>query len=152
MPFCLSCGRDKHQSEFHPDGRRASGFSDVCEECFSTAQLARHRDDKRRYRQEDPEKVRNDYRRGQLRRDYGITQERVDELLAKQGGCAICKSDHPNWDKGWHVDHDHSCCESTPICGGCIRGILCHRCNMMIGLAKDDPARLRAAADYLEGE
>ncbi|HEY2267528.1 MAG TPA: endonuclease domain-containing protein [Streptosporangiaceae bacterium] len=44
-----------------------------------------------------------------------------------------------------HADHD-------PVNGqrGEFRGILCGRCNIGMGQFDHDPARLRAAADYLE--
>lgn len=41
------------------------------------------------------------------------------------------------------VDH----CHTT----GRIRGLLCHRCNVLLGLAKDDLGILKSAAGYLEG-
>jgi hypothetical protein len=40
------------------------------------------------------------------------------------------------------IDHDHKT--------GAFRGLLCEACNRAIGFMSDDPARLRAAADYLE--
>ena len=74
---------------------------------------------------------------------YGITPEQFAERLESQGGrCAICRTDTPGGKGGWHVDHDHVT--------GVIRGLLCHRCNLMLGNAADDPARLRAAVAYLE--
>lgn len=75
---------------------------------------------------------------------YGITPEQYAALLAKQDGrCAICRS--ADWPGKWkrpNVDHDHA--------GGAVRGLLCGNCNNGIGMFGDDPARLRAAANYLE--
>jgi hypothetical protein len=75
---------------------------------------------------------------------YGLSRERFEALLAEQGGgCAICHTaDWPGKDNRPHVDHDHAT--------GNVRGILCGGCNNGLGNFADDPARLRAAADYLE--
>lgn len=59
-------------------------------------------------------------------------------LEREQGGqCAICPRG-----ENLHLDH----CHTT----GKVRGFLCQRHNMGIGLLDDDPAILRAAAVYLE--
>ncbi len=74
----------------------------------------------------------------------GITYAERDQLLASQGGkCALCRG-LPTMKKriGWHVDHIHG----TKF----IRGVLCHRCNLALGLFRDDPKELRRAAMYLE--
>ena len=82
------------------------------------------------------------------RRAYGITPDEYAALLESQGGvCAICKQ--PETTKrggllvGLAVDHDHG--------SGRVRGILCTNCNQGLGRFADDPARLRAAGDYLSG-
>ena len=73
-----------------------------------------------------------------LRRTYGITVEEHDRLLAQQDGkCAVCGDDNPT-----HTDHDHV--------SGKVRGLLCGRCNLGIGLFLDDPVRMEAAMEYLE--
>lgn len=51
--------------------------------------------------------------------------------------CAICGRADPS-----HWDHDHQT--------GVWRELLCRGCNIGLGHFGDDPARLRAAADYLE--
>ena len=87
-------------------------------------------------------------RRGQLdynrRYKYGLTTEQFDALLAGQGGvCAICGTlEWMGRGNAPHTDHDHAT--------GRVRGVLCGNCNNGIGMFGDDPARLRAAADYLE--
>lgn len=86
-------------------------------------------------------------KRAALKALYGLTLDGVQELLASQdGNCAVCGEpiqldlDHRS---AWHVDH----CHDT----GTIRGILHGPCNSMLGLAGDNPERLRQGAAYLEG-
>ena len=69
---------------------------------------------------------------------YGITIEQWDEMvIAQTGRCAIC--DLPC---DLVVDHCH---ESSRV-----RELLCGTCNAGLGQFKDDPVRMRAAADYIE--
>ncbi|MEU2349618.1 endonuclease VII domain-containing protein [Modestobacter sp. NPDC049651] len=73
-----------------------------------------------------------------LKRRYGITAEEADGMLAAQGGlCAICRAA-----PAAHVDHDHGT--------GAVRALLCFNCNGGLGQFRDDPAVLRAAAEYVE--
>lgn len=82
---------------------------------------------------------------GYARRYYtGEHAQAVAVRLEQQGGrCAICRTDSPGFKrKNWHSDHCHQ--------SGVTRGVLCARCNIALGYMKDDAARLRAAADYLD--
>lgn len=85
-------------------------------------------------------------RASDLKRHYGITVAEFEQILAVQGGgCAICGRDGSTSPGGiLHVDHCHQ--------GGHVRGLLCANCNRAIGQLGDDAARLRRAADYLEGK
>lgn len=92
------------------------------------------------YYKKFPEKLRARW----LKSDYGMTLNDYNVLLEKQNGkCAICRLDHVDapWER-LHVDHCHSSEK--------IRGLLCGHCNRMLGLAKDSPATLIAAANYLK--
>ena len=70
---------------------------------------------------------------------------------AQQGMCYLCgdplQRDVP---RAIHLDHDHACCPLAKSCERCRRGLACKDCNRMIGIAKDDPDRLRRMADGLE--
>jgi hypothetical protein len=77
-----------------------------------------------------------------LKRTYRLTVDQWHELLQKQEGkCPICKTDDPGG-RNWHTDHDHATGE--------IRGILCSRCNIMLGHARDSVEILLAAISYLQ--
>lgn len=65
------------------------------------------------------------------------TRHQREVLRRAQGGrCAICRRR-----TRLGIDHDHT----TEF----VRGLLCRACNLGIGLLKNDPRRLRAAAAYL---
>ena len=87
------------------------------------------------------------------RKRHGLDAARFDAILARQGSrCAICGS--PQTDEPGHrlaVDHDHSHCPGKTGCPECVRGLLCIHCNNILRSAKDDPAILRTAIDYLAG-
>lgn len=82
-----------------------------------------------------------------LKSRFGITLADYQTMLvAQEGKCAICRCSEIDAKTGevtWlPVDHDHG--------DGSVRGLLCSRCNHMLGHAKDNPETLRRAAAYLE--
>lgn len=118
---------------------------------------AKHREYSRKWRANNQDKARaydhayyhahkdrkkQTMRESHVLRTYGITLDQKDHLFAAQGfRCAICSSDTPGSKMDWHIDH----CHDTEA----VRGILCHHCNLMLGNARDNPATLLAAVDYL---
>jgi hypothetical protein len=81
------------------------------------------------------------YRRGNLKRRYGISIDDFDRMLATQDGhCGICRGTLET-DKT-HVDHNHHT--------GKVRALLCANCNVVLGMAYESPTLLRRAAEYLE--
>lgn len=80
---------------------------------------------------------------------YGLTPDRFDEMVAEQRGrCGSC-GDEPD-DRGLFIDHDHACCPGIGSCGECVRGLLCHHCNCLLGNARDSVERLQRAIKYLQ--
>ena len=75
------------------------------------------------------------------------------EFWEAQGGkCYLCGDNLPlDGDVPPFIEHDHICCGPKRLgCPICRRGICCSPCNRLIGLAHDDPNRLRCIADNLE--
>jgi hypothetical protein len=88
---------------------------------------------------------RNDFE-ARLLKKYNISYEEFVHLLeAQDGKCAICGDillDKPTSGKKMpSVDHNHSTGE--------VRGILCQRCNVGLGLFRDDICFLANAIEYL---
>ena len=88
-----------------------------------------------------------------LRSKYGLGEEGMNRILQFQGGkCPICKTDSPTTSKGtaacWVVDHCHQHEKETKEIK--IRGVLCSRCNSLLGMAQDNRAILMSAIEYLK--
>jgi hypothetical protein len=76
-----------------------------------------------------------------LMSQYGMTIADYNALLARQNGaCRICKTKPAG--RRLAVDH----CHLTDT----IRSLLCNNCNLGVGNFRDNPALMRAAADYIE--
>ncbi|MHB8490621.1 MAG: endonuclease domain-containing protein [Solirubrobacteraceae bacterium] len=75
-------------------------------------------------------------------------------MAAQQGVCAICKqpetaTHQTGWVRRLSVDHDHACCPGNRSCGNCVRGLLCSRCNNVLGSMRDSVELIDAMSLYL---
>ena len=82
-----------------------------------------------------------------LRNTFGISYNDYRALWITQGGvCAICNKPETRVVKSGPtqlaVDHDHAT--------GKIRKLLCHKCNVALGLLDENPDRMRSMAEYIE--
>lgn len=84
--------------------------------------------------------IRQRERRKELRVKFGITLEDWETKLASQGHrCACCGSDNPRCKKGWIWDHNHDT--------GAHRGMLCWRCNVLLGQLGDTARKVQETCD-----
>jgi len=166
---CIYCRERKPASEYHSHryttrtGRESVRLNSACRSCHGEKTKARKvanpertraqsRDYKRRnaavlarrnaaYRRANPQRIAG----YSMKHKHGLTMIEYEALLCQQGGvCKVCRQEAEpvGIKRRLHIDH----CHET----GRIRGLLCHNCNVSLGLMKDDPARIRALADYLD--
>lgn len=122
--YCMNC-RIKRLKEYHSTHKELE------------KQKAKER------RQQNPQKTKISDRTSNLKRVHGITIEDYDKMFKNQNGkCAICGTIDPKGKGNFHVDHDHITDQ--------IRGLLCLRCNVLLGYAKESPKILRQAVLYLK--
>jgi Autographiviridae endonuclease VII len=152
---CIKCGQMKGLSEFHKATAGKDGHRTLCAVCGRAASLKWKAENRERSRQtarqwhlDNPEKSKQSSRNTKLKKAYNIDLTQYERMLTEQKSvCAICFELETAVDyktkliKALAVDH----CHAT----GKIRGLLCSRCNMVLGKAKDSTKLLESAAIYL---
>lgn len=113
-----------------------------------------HRKKSRDWRFKNPELVAKTKRKFNLMSNFGITEERYEQILASQGNkCAICINSENLDNKNLAVDHFHveNYNNLAPEQKSkFIRGLLCQRHNLLLGQANDDVEDLRRCINYLQ--
>ncbi len=142
MKQCPKCKRTISSDGFYLNKKTKSGLQSWCKECSRIAS--------KWYHKENPQKAKIYSHRSRRKRTsdcYQFTVKEYEVLLQRSNGvCEICGS--PETIKSrtgtlrpLSIDH----CHKT----GKIRGLLCHRCNVAIGLFKEDLDIMASAASYL---
>ena len=119
---CSLCESVKPVSEFSKNSKYKDGYYKHCKSCHY---IVYGRD-------------------AHFRRTYGISLLDYKDMLEQQNyRCITCGAVHRETkQERMVVDHCHS--------DGGVRGLICQKCNMALGSARDNPDILRNLADYLE--
>lgn len=135
---CASCKETKPVVDFYRAAKGMPGLRPYCIPCHKAKRRANYL--AKGGRDIPYEQV--------LRRDYGITLADYNVLLRSQAHrCAICRRPESIRYKSGElrrlsVDHDHA--------SGSVRGLLCHRCNILVWAFEDNHTTLSAIAAYLD--
>ncbi len=129
---CATCGVEKGLEHFDKQKNRPSHrkHCKICRYAMRDREKekARHRHYMTERRKNDPVKVRQLWERSV----YGVCKE---DMAHTQ--CQICGST-----LRLCIDHDHKT--------GAVRGILCYKCNIGLGMFEDDIAKLAQAILYMQ--
>lgn len=132
--------RERRIPDCHPD--REHEAKGLCHECYRGS--PEYKQSQREYAKRKAKRQPPGYQiDSSLRNSHGITREQRDAMVEEQGGlCAICRKppSGPGNTGVLHVDHDHVT--------GRIRGMLCNKCNVGLGMFLDDPEVLANASQY----
>lgn len=125
--ICRGCKLAKRKSDFGKNERVNGGFLLTCKQCIYERQKLWNKNNRSRIK---------GYK---LKTNYGINLEQYQDLMIKQGNkCAICERS----DGKMVLDH----CHKT----GVVRGILCFKCNVILGFCNDYVPILEAAIEYIK--
>lgn len=139
MKICPACKARKPSSAYQKNRAAPDGLQFHCRACRSRidARPEKRATDRARYHADAGQHWRDVF----LQRKYGVTPATYKAMLRKQHRrCAICEGTAGK--RRWHVDHTHST--------GKVRGLLCGKCNIMLGMARDNPSVLIKGAAYLQ--
>jgi len=130
MKKCTKCGG---KGPFYKTHQSKDGLHSWCKKCADTQ--------KKEWAKNNPKRRKEICRKWNLKKRYGNSElDWFAEIEKQKRRCAICGTKKP--DRGsWCTDHDH---ETKKF-----RGILCHSCNLAIGLLKDDVLVVESAARYV---
>ena len=82
------------------------------------------------YRKKNAEIIKTKKRDYVLKKTYGLSTEKYNEIFERQNGkCAICNKHQKELSRPLNVDHCHSTNK--------IRDLLCDRCNLTVGYVEN---------------
>ena len=143
MRACRDCEEEKSLDEFINNKVFKDGKDTLCILCNrKRVKQWRKREPELRKEQVKKESGKSYTQNKHLKALYGITYIEYNKMFTEQNGCcAICGIHQSKLKKRLFVDHNHST--------GKIRKLLCHHCNAMLGMAKENTTTLLNAIDYL---
>ena len=114
---CTKCGEVRLITEFRRCAKGSEKRRSVCRLCNNAYRVAHEKTHKRKRCREYGKRKR------WLKHQYGLTHEQYETMVHEQQRCCLICGKEPT--KLLVVDHNHTT--------GQIRGLLCTRCNTLVG-------------------
>ena len=133
MKHCKDCN-----IEYLPTGTNHQRCSECSRKRYRAADKERYArlGGKKNKKQTEKQRV------SRILRKYNLTEDQFNQLFEEQQGkCAICGKHQVELSRSLAIDHCHT--------SGTVRGLLCMKCNLMLGYAEDNVEVLLAAISYL---
>ena len=136
---CAGCDELKPLDEFSRLKHGRKGRQGRCKPCTAVySQRSNERPEAKQRKREYKKSERGkEVERASRIRRFGEKGVELDQRRRDGALCEACE--HP--DRPTRLDHDHDTDEP--------RGLLCHNCNVALGLVNDDPTVLQGLIDYL---
>lgn len=147
MKKCSRCRKTKKNSEFYSRGKTSEKRKSAAAKLDAYCKLChkiKHKEYIAKNKQREKEYNRRQQNKGNIsdwnyKRKYGISEQDYQDMLAAQNGrCKLCLC-LPGKIR-LDVDHDHET--------GRVRGIVCRRCNGMLGVIDSKRIPLSRIEDY----
>jgi hypothetical protein len=160
--ICNCCKTWKPFDCYPKNKKCVMGLNATCRDCVNEKSriryaekdiLSRRKDKKSVYDRERRERLRAEgklkrqrpevEREQRMKREYGITTKDYEAMVEAQNNeCAICfASGEQERNSKLVIDHCHA--------SGKVRGLLCNKCNLLLGHANDSIGQLERAILYL---
>lgn len=126
---CTKCGKRKSTTSFGKAKKNKDGLRYTCRVCDKF------------YRDTNLIRMRY-YAQKNLKFRFTISADEYTALFEAQNSrCAICGKHQVELKKALSIDHNHE--------NGIVRGLLCPKCNSILGFANDSRGILLKAVKYL---
>ncbi len=139
---CSKCKEIKLRTEFGKDKRAKSGLYCYCKSCTNKLSIKYNPYKRVGKTKAEIEQGKHYFNMASMKQDFGLTEIQFQSMMNDQKGCCeICGKDFSELSHRAPIDHNHN--------NGSIRGLLCTRCNTLLGHIELNEGLLQNIINYL---
>jgi Autographiviridae endonuclease VII len=115
--------------------RKYYTIRNLCVTCYNEHQ--------REWKNNNPDSRKRSVRKNVIKNSYGLSEFEYHKLIElHQNACTICRKPEIIVGKSLAVDHNHETGE--------VRGLLCHKCNVALGMLNENEDLIWNMMEYLK--